>query len=91
MKFPSSTPNEVVELYRKLDLQRRELERLRTYVQVNLLRGKDMEVFIKDSHEAEDGKKERLVDSLMVNTNQHTDVLTKELGRNSEQHTKVLP
>ena len=27
VKFPSSTPNEVVELYRKLDLQRRELER----------------------------------------------------------------
>ena len=26
VKFPSSTPKEVVELYRKLDLQRRELE-----------------------------------------------------------------
>eukprot|EP00253_Pinus_taeda_P020545 PITA_20545 len=27
VKFPKSTPNEVIELYRKLDLQRRELER----------------------------------------------------------------
>ena len=27
VKFPSSTPKEVVELYRKIDLQRRELER----------------------------------------------------------------
>ena len=37
------------------------------------------------------GKKARLADSLMVNENQHTDVLTKELGRNSEQHAEVLP
>jgi len=34
VKFPSFIPNEVVELYRKLDLQRRELERQRTYVQI---------------------------------------------------------
>ena len=38
VKFPKSTPNEVIELYRKLDLQRRELERQRTHAQVNLLR-----------------------------------------------------
>lgn len=37
VKFPSSTPNEVVEFYRKLDLQRRELERQRTHVLKYLL------------------------------------------------------
>ena len=84
VKFPSSTPNEVVELYRKLDLQRRELERQRTYVQNNLLRKQGRKVFMNDSHEAEDRKKERLANSLMMNANQHTDVLTKNLEENSE-------
>ena len=69
VKFPSSTPNEVIELYRKLDLQRRELERQRTYVQDNLLRKQGRKVFMKDSHEADDGKKARLADSLMMNAN----------------------
>ena len=87
MKFPSSTPNEVVKLYRKLDLQRRELERQRTYAQDNLLGKQGKEVFIKDSHGADDGKKARLADSRMVNANQHTNVLTEE----SEQHNGVLP
>ena len=31
-----------------------------------------------------DGKKVRLADSLMVNANQHTDMLTEKLGRNSK-------
>ena len=91
VKFPSSTPNEIVELYRKLDLQRRELERQRTYVQDNLLRKQGRKVFMKDSHEADDGKKARLADSLLMNANHHTDVLTEDPGRNSEQHTEVLP
>jgi len=91
VKFPSSTPNEIVELYRKLDLQRRELERQRTYAQNNLLKKQDKKVFMNDSHEAEDGEKKRLVDNLMVNANQHTDVLTKELERNLEHHIEVLP
>lgn len=38
-----------------------------------------------------DGKKARVADGLMVNANQHTDVLTEKLGRNSEQHIEVLP
>ena len=91
MKFPSSTPNEIVELYRKLDLQRRELERHRTYTQANLLKKQDKKVFMNKNHAAEDGKKKRLADSLMVNANQHSDVLTKELEMNSEKHTEVLP
>lgn len=78
VKFPKSTPNEVIELYRKLDLQRRELERQRTHAQVNLLRKQDREVFMKDIHEAEDGKKARLADSLMVNTNQHAEIFPKK-------------
>ena len=69
VKFLSSTPNEIVELYRKLDLQRRELERKRTYVQDNLLRKQGRKVFMKDSHEADNGKKARLPDSLMMNAN----------------------
>lgn len=91
VKFPSFIPNEVVELYRKLDLQRRELERQRTYVQDNLLGKQGRKVSMKDSHEADDGKKVRLASSLMVNANQHTDVLIEELERDSEQHTEVLP
>ena len=73
VKFPSSTPNKVVELYRKLDLQRRELERQRTYVQDNLLKKQDKKVFMNGNHVAKDGKKERLAYSLMVNENQHTE------------------
>jgi len=75
VKFTSSTPNEVFELYRKLDLRRRELKRQRTYVQVNLLKNKGKRVFMNDRHEAKDGKKERLANSLIVNENYHTDVV----------------
>ena len=71
VKFLSSTPNEIFELYRKLDLQRRELERQRTYVQDNLLRKQGRKFFMNDSPGAEDGKKARLADSLMMNANQH--------------------
>ena len=60
-------------------------------MQDNLLRKQGRKVFMKDSHGAEDGKKARLANSLMVNANQHTDVLTEELERNSKQHTEVLP
>jgi len=90
VKFPRSTPNEVVELYRKLDLQRRELERQRTYVKVNLLKKQEKRVFMNDSHEAEDGKKERLANSLMVNANQHIDVMIEKSEKNSEHQTEVL-
>lgn len=90
VKFPSSTPNEVVKLYRKLDLLRRELERQRTYVQVNLLKKKGKRVFMNDIHELEDGKKVRLANSLMVKENQRTDVRIEESKKNSEQHTEVF-
>jgi len=46
---------------------------------------------MNDSPRAEDGKKERLVDSLMEDENQHTNVLIEELERNSEQHIEVFP
>lgn len=91
VKFPNSTPNEVVELYRKLDLQRRELERQRTYVQVNLLKKQGKRVFMNDSHGADDGKKERLANSLMIYANHHTNVLIDESRKNLEQHTEVFP
>ena len=48
VKFPRSTPNEVVELYRKLDLQRRELERQRTY----WMKKQGKRVFMNDSNKA---------------------------------------
>jgi len=40
VKFPSSTAIEIVKLYRKLDLQRRELEKQRIYTQGELLKEK---------------------------------------------------
>ena len=40
--------------------------------------GYDREVFMKDSHEAEDGKKARLDDSLLVNTNQRAELLPEK-------------
>ena len=40
--------------------------------------------------EDNDGKKERLADSLMGNANQHADVLTEELEGNSGKHIDVL-
>ena len=41
-------------------------------------------------HEVDDGKKERLANSLMEDENQHTDVATKEVGGNSGQHTNLF-
>ena len=38
VKFPNSTPIGIVELYRKLDLQRRELEKQRIYTQDKMLK-----------------------------------------------------
>ena len=90
VKFPSSTPIEIVELYRKLDLQRRELEKQRIHAQDNLLKKQGRKIFMNDSHETDDGKKERLTDSFMEDVTQHTDVLTKDLEGNSEQHTDML-
>ena len=54
VKFPNSTPIENFELYRKLDLQRRELEKQRICTQDKLLNVKDKEIFMNHSQETED-------------------------------------
>ena len=41
VKFPNSTPIEIFELYRKLDLQRRDLEKYKIYTQDELLNKED--------------------------------------------------
>ena len=41
VKFPNSTLIEIVELYRKLDLQRRKLKKQRIYTQDELLKKED--------------------------------------------------
>lgn len=48
--------------------------------------GYDREVFMKDSHEAEDGKKVRLADSLMVNTNQHAKILPEKAEEKASEN-----
>ena len=73
VKFPSSTPIEIVKLYRKLDLQRRNLEKKRTYFQGNLLKDTEQgNIFQTDDVE------KGLADSLMEDLSQHIDVLMKE-------------
>jgi len=50
VKFPKSTPIEIIELYRKLDFQRRELEKQRIDVQERLLKKEDKRIVMNDSH-----------------------------------------
>ena len=50
VKFPKSTPIKIVELYRKLYFQRRELERQRIDVQERLLKKEDKRIVMNDSH-----------------------------------------
>ena len=61
--FPNSTPIEIFELYRKLDLQRRELEKQRIYTRDELLKEKDKEIFMNDSH-AKEGKDVRMIQKI---------------------------
>lgn len=49
-------------------------------------RGYDRKVFMKDSHEAEDGKKARLADSLLVNTNQHAELLPEKVEEKANEN-----
>jgi len=49
-KFPKSNSIEVIELYRKLDFQRRELEKKRIDVQDRLLKREGKRIFMNDSH-----------------------------------------
>ena len=54
VKFPNSTPIEIVELYRKLDLQRRNLEKQRIYAQGEFLKDKDKVIVFNNNQEAKD-------------------------------------
>ena len=75
VKFPSSTLVEIVQLYQKLDLQRRNLEKQGIYTQGELLKEKDKEQGdILQTNDMEKG----LTDSLMEDLNQHTNVLMEE-------------
>jgi len=49
VKFPNSTPTEIIELYRKLDFQRRELEKKRIYTHDKLLKKEDKDIFANDN------------------------------------------
>ena len=51
VKFPSSTPVEIVQLYQNLDLQRRELEKQRIYNQGEFLKEKDKEIVLNNNQE----------------------------------------
>ena len=50
VKFPKSTPIKVIELYRKLDYQRRELEKQRIDVQERLLKKENKNIVMNDNH-----------------------------------------
>ena len=50
MKFPNSIPIEIIELYRKLDFQRRKLEKQRVYTQDKLLKKEDKEIVMNENH-----------------------------------------
>ncbi len=50
VKFPNSTPIEIIELYVKLYFQRRELEKQRIYTQDKLLKKEDKEIVMNDNH-----------------------------------------
>ena len=54
VKFRNSTPIEIIELYRKLDFQRRELERQRIDVQERLLKREDKRIVMNDNHKKKD-------------------------------------
>lgn len=47
--------------------------------------GYDREVFMKDSHEAEDGKKARLGESLLLNRNQHAKLLPEKAEKKANE------
>ena len=50
VNFPNFTPIEIIELYRKLDLQRIKFEKKRIYTQDELLKKEEREIFINDNH-----------------------------------------
>lgn len=50
VKFPNSTPIEIIELYRKLDFQRRESEKQRIDVQERLLKKENKNIVMNENH-----------------------------------------
>ena len=50
VKFPNSTQIEIIELYIKLDFQRRELEKKRIYTHNKLLKKEDKEIVVNENH-----------------------------------------
>lgn len=50
VKFPKSTSIEIIELYRKLDFQTRELEKQRIDVQERLLKKENKSIVMNDNH-----------------------------------------
>ena len=49
-EISKSTPIEIIELYRKLDFQRREMEKQRIDVQDRLLKKEDKKIVMNDNH-----------------------------------------
>ena len=80
VKFPNSTPIEIIELYRKLDFQRRELERQRIDVQDRLLKMEDKRIFMNDSHK----KKE------MIMRAQQTDITKKGVHYSGQGQRDII-
>ena len=99
VKFPSSTPIKIVELYRKLDLQRRKLEKKRIYTQGELL--KEKQILLNNNQETKDkdvGMIQKIKEVHYCETKQgdilETDDMEEGLAdsliENLNQHTNVL-
>ena len=56
VRFPKPTPIGVVELYRRLDFQRRKLEEQRTYAQNELLKKQGRGIVMDDNQRPKDGR-----------------------------------
>ena len=101
VKFPSSTPIEIVELYRKLDLRRRELEKQRIYTQGELLKEKDKEIVLNNNQETE-SKEVGMIQQFeevhycepkqgdILETDDMEEGLADSLMEDLNQHTNVL-
>ena len=79
VKFPNSNKIEIIELYRKLHFQRRELEKQRIDVQDKLLKKEDKKIAMNDNHK----KKEMIMKVRQIDT-------AKEEVHYSEQGQKDI-
>jgi len=96
VKFPNSTPIEIIELYRKLDFQRRELEKQRMYTQDKLLKKEDKEIVMNENHK-EKGMVIKVQQIDITKGGVHYCVLeqrdiieTNDMEESLNQHTDVL-